>query len=108
MRCGSGCSEDRAAQIGRLAGSGWSVGHRAKSDQRGEIADRPLSQQASLHRQASSLRRPTTTRVAILLSYGAARVLLAGDAEAREEEYMASGPYTNPLTIVKVQKLHTL
>jgi len=35
-------------------------------------------------------------------------VLLAGDAEAREEEYMASGPYTNPLTIVKVQKLHTL
>jgi beta-lactamase superfamily II metal-dependent hydrolase len=31
--------------------------------------------------------------VAILLSYGTARVLLAGDAEAREEEYMASGPY---------------
>src|SRR5918995_6947820 len=28
--------------------------------------------------------------VAILLSYGTARVLLAGDAEAREEEYMAS------------------
>jgi hypothetical protein len=23
-----------------------------------------------------------------------ARVLLAGDAEAREEEYMANGPYT--------------
>jgi competence protein ComEC len=32
--------------------------------------------------------------VAILLSYGTARVLLAGDAEAREEEYMAGGPYT--------------
>ncbi len=32
--------------------------------------------------------------VAILLSYGTARVLLAGDAEAREEEYMASSPCT--------------
>ena len=32
--------------------------------------------------------------VAMLLSYGAARVLLAGDAEAREEEYLARGPYT--------------
>jgi competence protein ComEC len=40
--------------------------------------------------------------VAILLSYGAARVLLAGDAEAREEEYMAGGPYTGPLTVLKV------
>jgi hypothetical protein len=29
--------------------------------------------------------------VAILLPYGTARVLLAGDAEAREEEYMVSG-----------------
>jgi hypothetical protein len=25
-------------------------------------------------------------------------VLLAGDAEGREEEYMASGPYTGALT----------
>jgi len=40
--------------------------------------------------------------VAILLTYGAARVLLAGDAEAREEEYMASGQYTGPLTVLKV------
>ena len=40
--------------------------------------------------------------VAILLSYGTARVLLAGDAEAREEEYMANGPYTGPLTVLKV------
>src|SRR5918998_2565848 len=32
--------------------------------------------------------------VAILLNYGTARVLLAGDAEAKEEEYMANGPYT--------------
>jgi competence protein ComEC len=31
--------------------------------------------------------------VAILLSYGTARVLLAGDAEAREE-YVAEGSYT--------------
>jgi competence protein ComEC len=40
--------------------------------------------------------------VAILLSYGTARILLAGDAEANEEEYMANGPYTGPLTIVRV------
>jgi competence protein ComEC len=39
--------------------------------------------------------------VAILLTYGTARVLLAGDAEAREEEYMAGGPYTGPLTVLK-------
>jgi hypothetical protein len=30
------------------------------------------------------------------------RVLLAGGAEAREEEYMANGPYTGPLTVLKV------
>jgi beta-lactamase superfamily II metal-dependent hydrolase len=46
--------------------------------------------------------------VAILLTYGMARVLLAGDAEGREEEYMASGPYTGPLTVINVPKLHTL
>jgi competence protein ComEC len=46
--------------------------------------------------------------VAILLTYGMARVLLAGDAEGREEEYMASGPYTGALTVVNVPKLHTL
>ena len=46
--------------------------------------------------------------MAILLTYGMARVLLAGDAEGRGEEYMASGPYTGPLTVVKVPKLHTL
>jgi beta-lactamase superfamily II metal-dependent hydrolase len=40
--------------------------------------------------------------VAVLLTYGTARILLAGDAEAREEEYMASGPYTGPLTVLKV------
>ncbi len=46
--------------------------------------------------------------VAILLSYGTARILLAGDAEAREEEYMANGPYTGLLTMVNIPKLHTL
>jgi competence protein ComEC len=46
--------------------------------------------------------------VAILLSYGTARILLAGDAEANEDEYMANGPYTGPLTIVNIPKLHTL
>jgi hypothetical protein len=34
--------------------------------------------------------------VAILLTYGTARVLLAGDAETREEEYMANGSYARP------------
>jgi competence protein ComEC len=46
--------------------------------------------------------------VAILLTYGTARVLLAGDAEAQEEEYMASGPYTGPLTVINIPKLHTI
>ena len=46
--------------------------------------------------------------VAILLTYGTARILLAGDAEANEEEYMANGPYTGPLTMVKVQKYITV
>ena len=40
--------------------------------------------------------------VGILLTYGTARVLLAGDAEAKSEEYMAGGPYTGPLTVLKV------
>jgi competence protein ComEC len=34
--------------------------------------------------------------VAILLTYGTARVLLVGDAEAREEACVANGPYTSP------------
>jgi competence protein ComEC len=46
--------------------------------------------------------------VAILLSYGTARVLLAGDAEAKEEEYMASGRYARPQTVINVPKLHTV
>ena len=46
--------------------------------------------------------KTTDSSVAILLSYGTARVLLAGDAEAKEEEYMAGGPYTGPLTVLKV------
>ncbi len=46
--------------------------------------------------------------VAVLITYGTARILLAGDAEAREEEYMAGGPYTGPLTVINVPKLHAL
>jgi competence protein ComEC len=34
--------------------------------------------------------------VAILLTNGTTHILLASDAEAREEEYMANGPYTRP------------
>src|ERR671916_2816511 len=44
--------------------------------------------------------------VGILLTYGTARILLAGDAEANSEEYMAGGPYTGPLTLISVRK-HT-
>lgn len=40
--------------------------------------------------------------VGILLTYGTARILLAGDAEAKAEEYMANGAYTGPLTVLKV------
>jgi competence protein ComEC len=46
--------------------------------------------------------------VTILLTYGTAHILLAGDAEAREEEYMAGGPYTGPSTLLNVPKLHTV
>jgi len=53
--------------------------------------------------KTSSLRRPASfsetneDSVAILLAYSPARVLLAGDAEAKEEkENMASDPYTRP------------
>ncbi len=45
--------------------------------------------------------------VAILLTYGTARVLFAGDAEAREEEYRAGSPYTGPLTVARVQEYKT-
>jgi beta-lactamase superfamily II metal-dependent hydrolase len=34
--------------------------------------------------------------VAILLTYATARVLLAGDFEAREGEYITGGLYTRP------------
>jgi competence protein ComEC len=40
--------------------------------------------------------------VAILLTYGTARILLAGDAGANEEEYMANGSYAGPLTILRI------
>ena len=45
--------------------------------------------------------------VGILLTYGTARILLAGDAEAKGEEYMAGGPYTGPLTVLNIQKHKT-
>ncbi len=43
--------------------------------------------------------------VGLLLTFGAARILLAGDAEKKSEEYMSNGPYTGPLTVVNVPKL---
>lgn len=40
--------------------------------------------------------------VAVLLSMGPARVLLAGDAEARQERQMAESGHAGPLTVLKV------
>jgi hypothetical protein len=37
--------------------------------------------------------------------YGGERTAsIGGDTEAREEEYRANGPYTGPLTVIRVQK----
>ena len=43
-----------------------------------------------------------------ILPYGTARVLLAGDAEEGEEEFIANDLYTGPLKIINVPKLHTV
>jgi hypothetical protein len=50
------------------------------------------------HRPAAQgeLFSETNDNSVALLTCGKARVLLVGDAEAREEEYMASGSYTRP------------
>ena len=40
--------------------------------------------------------------IGLLLTYGSARILLAGDAETKAEEYMSNGPNTGPLTVLKV------
>ncbi|TCJ15860.1 MBL fold metallo-hydrolase [Rubrobacter taiwanensis] len=45
---------------------------------------------------------PNDNSVAILLTFGPARALMAGDAEAAQERYMAEGPYAGPLTVLKV------
>ncbi len=42
--------------------------------------------------------------VGILLTFGTARVLLAGDAEKKAEEYMSNSPHAGPLTVIKVRK----
>ena len=39
--------------------------------------------------------------VGILLTFGASRVLLAGDAEKKAEEYMSNGPYVGLLSVLK-------
>ena len=43
----------------------------------------------------------------ILLTHGSARVLLAGDAEKKSEEYMSNGSYTGPVTVIRVQNYKT-
>lgn len=40
--------------------------------------------------------------VALLITFGEARVLLTGDAERAAEEYMSTGPYTGPVAVLKV------
>jgi hypothetical protein len=40
----------------------------------------------------------------ILLTFGRARVLLAGDTEKEAEGRTTSGSYTGPLGVLKVQK----
>lgn len=40
--------------------------------------------------------------VAVLLTFGSARILLPGDAQTKEEAYMSQGAYTGPLTVLKV------
>ena len=40
--------------------------------------------------------------VSMLLTFGEARVLLTGDAENRGEEYMSTGRYAGPVTVLKV------
>jgi hypothetical protein len=40
--------------------------------------------------------------VAILLTYGTTRVLHANDTEVGEEECLAGGSYTEPLTVINV------
>lgn len=40
--------------------------------------------------------------VSLLLTFQKARVLLTGDAENQAEEYIGTGPYTGPLTLLKV------
>ena len=40
--------------------------------------------------------------VSMMLEFGEARVLLTGDAENRGEEYMSTGRYTGPVTVLKV------
>jgi hypothetical protein len=49
-----------------------------------------------------------STAMGLLRASGTARDLLVGDAEAREEQYMAGGTYTGPLALINVPKLHTL
>jgi hypothetical protein len=43
----------------------------------------------------------------ILFTQSTACIVLDCDAEAREEEYMASGTCTRPQTVINVPKLHT-
>jgi beta-lactamase superfamily II metal-dependent hydrolase len=70
------CGVDKDAQAGR---SGAAV--------------RSTPSHRCLARPGESSSETNDSSVAILLSYSRARVLLAGDAETREKEYMANGPH---------------
>jgi competence protein ComEC len=69
---------------------GWIKMHRGKLEGGGARTDVIAPSPGELFSETND------NSVAILLTYGTARVLLAGDVEAREEEYMAGGLYTGP------------
>lgn len=51
---------------------------------------------------------PNDNSVATLLTFGSARLLLTGDAESKEEEYMSNGSHSGPLTVVKIATYTTI
>ena len=85
--------EVSGALLGGGGDGGGSPGGVAPSGGLGALGQ---TQTSSRRRQASIFGETNDNSVAILLSYGTARVLLAGDSQAREEEYMAGGHCTRP------------
>ncbi len=66
------------------------------SGTRADVISPPTEAEGGLFKETND------NSVGVLLTFGTARVLLAGDAEKKAEEYMSNGPYTGPLTVLKV------